>query len=211
MEKGKLIIVSGFSGVGKGTVIKNLMNRHPEKYAFSISATTRKPRPGEENGREYYFVSRAEFISMIEDKELLEHAEYSGNFYGTPASPIEKLLNEGKNIILDIEVKGMKQVKAMRPETITVFIIPPSAEELIKRLNNRGTETEEQIMSRLTKATEEGVFASEYDCIICNEDVEQTTDTLEMCISEGSQSPSEKEKNINLSREICECINKRIK
>ncbi len=201
-KKGKLIIVSGFSGTGKGTMIAKLMERHPGKYAFSVSATTRKPRPGEEDGREYYFVDHTRFEEMIASDELLEHTSFSGNYYGTPAAPIDEMLAAGQNIILDIEVTGMHQVTYRRSDTLTAFIIPPSEEELIKRLTGRGTESKEQIVRRLTRATEEAAFANEYGCIIKNGDLEQSVDELEAYIETESQDPRLHAENLRLTESI---------
>jgi len=200
--KGKLIIVSGFSGTGKGTMISKLMERHPGKYAFSVSATTRKPRPGEEEGKDYFFVDHDRFEEMIAGDELLEHTSFSGNYYGTPAGPINKLLAEGQNIILDIEVTGMHQVTYRRSDTLTAFIVPPSEEELIRRLTGRGTESREQIVRRLTRATEEAAFAHEYACIIKNGDLEQSVDELEAYIETEKQDPRLHAENLRLTEDI---------
>ena len=154
-EKGILIVVSGFSGSGKGTLMKELMTRYPDTYALSISATTRSPREGEVDGREYFFVSKDEFEKMIAKGELIEYAKYVENYYGTPRDYVEKKLDEGKDVILEIEIQGALNVKKMFPDTLLLFVTPPSAEELKKRLVGRGTETMDVIESRMDRACEE--------------------------------------------------------
>ena len=154
-EKGILIVVSGFSGSGKGTLMKELLTRYPDTYALSISATTRLPREGEVDGREYFFVSKDEFEKMIAKGELIEYAKYVENYYGTPRDYVEKKLDEGKDVILEIEIQGALNVKKMFPDTLLLFVTPPSAEELRKRLVGRGTETMDVIESRMDRACEE--------------------------------------------------------
>ena len=204
MKKGKLIIISGFSGTGKGTLIKKLMDSYPGQYAFSISATTRQPRPGEVDGREYFFISHEDFESMLACGKLLEYTRYGDNYYGTPADPIDRMLGDGKNIILDIEVTGMHQVTAIRNDVLTVFIIPPSTDELISRLTGRGTESEQDIAKRFQRATEEAAFATEYDCIIKNETLEVGVDELAHFIQNGSQDTQKRLSNLALAEEIGE-------
>lgn len=169
-KRGKLLVLSGPSGCGKGTVLRSLMDGQ-ENMAFSVSATTRAPRPGEVDGREYYFVSRERFMEMVEQGELLEHAEFVGNCYGTPRAPVLQQLVSGKHVLLDIEVQGAAQVKAAMPEAITVFLVPPSLEELERRLRGRGTETEEKIRQRLKTAEYEMTLAPQYDYIVVNDEV----------------------------------------
>ncbi len=211
MAKGKLIIVSGFSGVGKGTVISELRRRHPDEYAFSVSATTREPRFCEEEGKDYYFVDEDEFERMILDHELLEYTRYGYNYYGTPRGPIEKMQSEGKNIILDIEVNGMQQVTANVEKALTVFVIPPSCEELIQRLRGRGTEDEDQVRTRLSRAIQEASFAGEYGCILKNTDIDQCVREFEAFIESGKQDKKTRLENLSLSQEICEGIKRYIK
>ena len=153
MSKGVLAVVSGFSGAGKGTIMKALLKEYDD-YALSISVTTRSPRPGEEDGREYFFRTREEVEKMIAEDQLLEYAEYVGNYYGTPRFYVEDMLARGKNVILEIELQGAMQIKQKNPEAVLVFITPPSFEELKNRLIGRGTETEEVINSRLARAAE---------------------------------------------------------
>ena len=154
-DSGLLIVISGFSGSGKGTIMKELIRRYPEKYALSISATTRQPREGEQDGREYFFKTKEEFLSMIEHNELLEHAQYVGNYYGTPKAYVQQQLQAHKHVILEIEIQGALKIKEQFPQTLLLFVTPPSAEILKERLTGRGTETEEVIHSRLSRAVEE--------------------------------------------------------
>jgi len=177
-HSGLLIIVSGPSGVGKGTICNALLEKYPQDYALSVSATSRKPRGEEQDGREYFFHTREEFEKMIEDGMLLEYANYTGNYYGTPRQWVEERMQEGISVILEIEYQGGFQIKSKLPETLMIFIMPPNVEELISRLKNRGTETQEQILRRLEKAEEEMAVAERYDYIIVNEDVEKSVEML---------------------------------
>ena len=154
MNKGILVVVSGFSGAGKGTVMKRLMEKYDD-YALSVSATTRKPRPGEEDGREYFFRTRDEFEKLIEEDALLEYARYVENYYGTPRSYVEEQLQAGRNVILEIEIQGAMKIKEKIPEALLVFVTPPTVEELERRLTGRGTETAQVIADRLARAGEE--------------------------------------------------------
>ena len=154
MNKGILVVVSGFSGAGKGTVMKRLMEKYDD-YALSVSATTRKPRPGEEDGREYFFRTRDEFEKLIEEDALLEYAQYVENYYGTPRSYVEEQLQAGRNVILEIEIQGAMKIKEKIPEALLVFVTPPTVEELERRLTGRGTETAQVIADRLARAGEE--------------------------------------------------------
>ena len=151
---GILIVVSGFSGSGKGTIMKELLKRY-DNYALSISATTRAPSEGETDGREYFFKTREEFEKMIAKEELIEYAEYVNNYYGTPRAYVEEQLTAGKDVILEIEIQGALKVKKKFPDTLLLFVTPPSAEELRKRLIGRGTETMEVIEQRMQRAIEE--------------------------------------------------------
>ena len=152
--KGSLVIVSGFSGAGKGTVVKAITQKY-DNYALSISATTRAPRPGELEGREYFFKTREEFEQMITGGQLIEYAQYVGNYYGTPRKYVEQQLEAGKDVILEIEIQGAMKVKKLIPEALLIFMTPPSANELKNRLEGRGTEAKEVIQSRLERAVEE--------------------------------------------------------
>lgn len=181
-EKGKLIVISGPSGVGKSTVVFNAIGDRND-CCFSTSATTRDPRPGELDGREYFFVDDAEFDRMIENNELLEHAEYVSHKYGTPRAFVLNKLEEGYNVILDIEVNGARQVNQKMPEAVMIFVAPPSLAELETRLRNRGTETEDTIRARLDRARQEYREADFYDYIIINDDVEKAADELSAIIN----------------------------
>ena len=171
-RKGVLFVVSGPSGVGKGTVNKRLFEEFGSAVAFSVSATTRGPREGEVNGREYFFISRQEFEKRVANNEFLEHAEYAGNCYGTPRDYVLSLLQKGVSVILEIDVQGAMQVKQRMPESVSVFILPPSFEELEHRLRGRGTETPEKIERRLAAAKAEMARAPEYDYQIVNDDLD---------------------------------------
>lgn len=176
-NKGILTVVSGFSGAGKGTIMKALMKKYESYYALSISATTRKPRVGETDGVEYFFKTREEFEQLIAKNMLVEYAEYVGNYYGTPSSYVEEQLDAGKNVILEIEIQGALKVKQKFPDTLLLFVTPPSAEELKKRLIGRGTESIEVIESRLARALEEAQGIEGYDYLVIN-------DVLEACVEE---------------------------
>ncbi len=174
---GTLVVISGFSGAGKGTLMKKLLETH-DNYALSISMTTRAPRAGEEHGKHYFFVPKEEFEQTIEKDGLLEYAQYCGNYYGTPKAYVEQCLNEGKDVILEIEIQGALKVKEMIPETVLVFVTPPSAEELRNRLKGRGTETEEEINKRLSRAVEEAEGVENYDYIVINDELEQCVEDI---------------------------------
>lgn len=177
MSKGILAVVSGFSGAGKGTVMKELLKKY-DNYALSISATTRSPRPGEEDGREYFFKTKEEFEEMIEEGQLIEYAQYVNNYYGTPKAYVEEQLKQGKDVILEIEIQGAKKVKEALPDTVLLFIAPPNARELKARLEGRGTETSEVIASRLARAGEEACGMQDYDYYVVNDDLDQCVEEL---------------------------------
>ena len=181
MSKGNLFIVTGPSGAGKGTVLGRVMPSMEDLH-YSVSATTRAPREGEEDGVNYYFLRKEQFLEMIGQGAFLEHAEYVGNYYGTPAGPVDECLNKGMDVVLDIEVQGALIVKQKRPEAKLVFIIPPSFSDLELRLRSRGTETEETIAKRLEKAREEYQMADQYDYIVLNDKVEKAADELRAII-----------------------------
>ena len=155
MAKGLLIVLSGPSGVGKGTILKQFINDPDLNLGLSISMTTRKMREGEKDGVNYYFVSKEEFLRTRDEGGLLEWAQFVGNYYGTPMKEVERLRNEGKNVLLEIEVEGCRQVKEKVPDVLTIFIVPPSMQELEKRIRGRGTEAEEVVQQRLAKAEKE--------------------------------------------------------
>lgn len=170
IEKGKLIVISGPSGAGKSTVVNRAIQGRDD-MCFSTSVTTRSPRPGEVDGKDYFFIDEERFREMVVQNELLEHARYVSHSYGTPRAYVEQQLAAGMNVILDIEVQGARQVKEKMPEAVLVFILPPSMEELRRRLTNRGTDSAEVIEARLTRAREELKEASLYDYIIVNDDL----------------------------------------
>ena len=170
-KKGILVVISGFSGAGKGTVMKGLMERYPD-YALSISATTRSPRKGEQEGIHYFFKTEPEFEQMIENREFIEYARYVDHFYGTPKRYVEEQLETGKDVILEIELQGALEVKRKHPETLLLFVTPPDAKELVKRLKGRGTESDEQIRHRLARAVEESKCMEQYDYIVVNDDID---------------------------------------
>lgn len=174
-------MVSGFSGAGKGTLIKRLMEKY-DNYALSISATTREPRPGEEHGREYFFHTKQEFEELILQDALIEYARYVDNYYGTPKAYVEKQLSMGKDVILEIEIQGALKVKEKLPETLLLFVTPPSAQELKRRLVGRGTESMEVIESRLSRAFEEAQGMEEYDSILVNDQIEDCVDQMHAVI-----------------------------
>ena len=176
-NKGILTVVSGFSGAGKGTIMKELLAKYGQNYALSISATTRAPRPGEKDGAEYFFKSREEFEQMVAAGELIEYAQYVGNYYGTPKAYVGKQLEAGRDVILEIEIQGALKVREQFPDALLLFVTPPSADELKKRLIGRGTESMEVIENRLARALEEAEGLEEYDYLVVN-------DVLEECVEE---------------------------
>lgn len=181
-ERGKLIVLSGPSGAGKGTVISRMMEKRDD-VCFSISVTTRKPRETEVDGREYFFVELDRFDEMVANGELLEHAQFVANNYGTPRDYVEKKLDEGMNVILDIEIQGARQVAEKMPDAVKIFIVPPSLEVLENRLRGRGTETERAIEARLRRAREEYAEADFYDYIIVNDDLDTAAAQLSAIIT----------------------------
>ena len=169
----KLIIITGPSGVGKGTVVKEFLDRNKDIW-LSISATTRNPRVGEKDGLNYYFISEERFKDMIDKKEFLEWAQFAGNYYGTPLSSVNEKIEKGFIVLLEIEVEGAKQIKEKFPESLSIFLLPPSKEELEKRIRNRGTEKEEAIDRRLSRANYEIASSDQFDFVLTNHDVDET-------------------------------------
>lgn len=176
MRRGILTVVSGFSGAGKGTVMKRLLEKY-DSYALSVSATTRPPREGEQEGREYFFKTTEAFLEMIEKEELVEYARYVDNFYGTPKVYVEQQLADGKDVILEIEIQGARKIKEKIPDAVLIFITSPSMEELKRRLLGRGTESEEIIQARLERAQKESSGMEDYDYLIINDD-------LDLCVED---------------------------
>lgn len=181
-KKGILIVVSGFSGAGKGTIMNQLMKEYPDTYALSISATTRSPRPGEVHGKEYFFLSEKEFEDMIESGALLEYAQYVDHYYGTPKSYVQQQLEAGKDVILEIEIQGALKVKKANPDALLLFVTPPSAKELKRRLAGRGTEEESVIDSRLSRAWQEAQGVEDYDYLVVNGDLEEAVQKVHTMI-----------------------------
>ncbi|MBQ4177786.1 MAG: guanylate kinase [Lachnospiraceae bacterium] len=179
--RGSLIVLSGFAGVGKGTVLKSLFETH-EGYAYSVSATTRSPRPGEVDGVHYFFVSRERFEQMIANDELLEYACYVDNYYGTPKAYVDSKLEDGFDVILEIEVQGALNIKKKVPDAILIYMLPPSAVTLRDRLTGRGTETPDVIRKRMERAAEEAVGVEQYDYIIVNDDADECAQELNSLI-----------------------------
>jgi guanylate kinase len=181
MQVGKLIVLTGPSGVGKGTLLRSLLQRHPELY-LSVSATTRQPRSGEIDGQHYYFVSRDKFEQMVSADELLEWAEYAGNYYGTPRASVERQIQLGQSVILEIEVVGARKIHCTFPTALRLFILPPSLAELEQRIRGRGQDSEDAIARRLSRAKAEIEAADEFDVQIVNDDMEQALLLIEAAI-----------------------------
>lgn len=181
-DKGLLVIISGPSGAGKSTVISRLMQLRDD-IRFSVSATTRSPRPGEEDGVAYFFKSREEFSSMIENDEFLEYAEYVGNYYGTPAAPVDENISKGCTVLLDIEVQGAMQILEKRSDAVSIFLCPPGLEVLEKRLRGRGTDSEEKIQGRLETARREYKQMPRYAYIVINDEADVAARELDAIIT----------------------------
>lgn len=199
-ERGILIIVSGFSGSGKGTVMKKIMNDY-NNYALSISATTRVPRTGEVHGKEYFFISKDQFEQMISEDRLIEYAQYVGNYYGTPKDYVESRLDEGIDVILEIEMQGAMKVKEKMPDTLLIFITPPSAEELKNRLVGRNTEDMDTINARLARASKEALYMDKYDYILVNDDLDVCVRQLHEIIQSEHLKADRNLNKINFFRE----------
>lgn len=180
-HQGILVVVSGFSGAGKGTLMKELLKRY-DNYALSISATTRTPREGETDGKEYFFVTNEQFEKMRDERKLVEYAQYVNNYYGTPKEYVEQKMAEGKDVILEIEIQGALKVKKRFPDALLLFVTPPSAEELRRRLVGRGTETLEVINARLARAAEEASGMEAYDYLLINDDLDRCVEEMHQLI-----------------------------
>jgi len=187
-KQGLLVVVSGFSGAGKGTAMKRLLEKY-DTYALSISATTRAPREGEQNGREYFFKTVEEFQEMIARDELIEYAQYVSNYYGTPKAYVEQQLAAGRSVILEIEIQGALKIKEKFPDAVLMFIVPPSARVLKERLMGRGTESTEIIKARLKRATEEAEGVEAYDYVVVNDD-------LDICVEEINEIIKSEQKKV---------------
>lgn len=198
MSKGMLIVVSGPSGCGKGTVLAEILKS--DRIFYSVSATTRSPRPGETDGVNYYFLTKEKFEKLIDEDGMLEYASYCGNYYGTPKKPVEDMLEQGKHVILEIEVQGAMKVMEKCPEAVFVFILPPSLKELERRLNKRGTEAEDVIKKRLSEAAGEISQAHKYDYAVINGELEKAVDDLKAIIR------AEELKSVNSKNNIDEVL-----
>ena len=193
MREGRIVLLSGPSDSGKGTLVQALLDREGGRVRLSVSATTRAPRPGETHGVQYYFYSHEQFRALIERGEMLEYAEYCGNFYGTPRGPVEQALAAGQDVILEIEVQGALQVKAKCPQARMIFVVPPSAAELERRLRGRGTEADEVIRKRLRTAHAELAQAGNYDYILVNGDLQAAVEELAAAIRSEETNVQEKQ------------------
>ncbi|MFW9258284.1 guanylate kinase [Nostoc sp. KVJ20] len=178
LHLGRLIVLTGPSGVGKGTLMRSLLERHPELY-YSVSVTTRSPRPGEIDGKNYYFISRSKFEQLVAEGEFLEWAEFAGNYYGTPREAVLNQIHSGKLVVLEIELEGARQIRASFPSALSIFILPPSFDELEKRIRSRAQDSEEAIARRLLRAQEEIQAADEFDIQIVNDDFETALNDIE--------------------------------
>lgn len=198
-NKGIMAVVSGPSGVGKGTVCTYLAEKYDD-FFLSVSATSRDPRPGEKDGVHYYFKTQDEFDDMIKNDELFEYARYVGKSYGTPKAPCIRHLSDGDNVILEIEVQGGMTVKKKNPDTVMIFVVPPSMAELEQRLRGRGTESEEVIARRLKRATDELLLMEEYDYILVNNSVEETAEQIRCILI--AESKKTKNSFMNIKEEL---------
>ena len=199
-KRGLLIVVSGFAGTGKGTLLKRLTGDYAD-YALSVSMTTRAPRPGEVHGREYFFVTKEEFERKIQADGLIEYAVYVENYYGTPSAYVEEKRAEGKNVLLEIEVQGALKVKERFPDAVLIFVLPPSVEELYRRLKARGTETEDVIRKRMGRAAKEAAFIGQYDYILINDEVEGSVKRLHSLIETARCTPGRNEAFIKIIKD----------
>ena len=196
MRKGKTFIICGPSGVGKGTVVARLMASDPTLY-FSVSATTRAPRPGEIDGKHYHFLTQEQFEQWVSEDQFLEHAEFVGNRYGTPRQFIDKAMEQGRDVILDIEIQGAEQVHQKRPEAVRIFIAPPSWDELERRLIGRGTEDMDKVRSRLQRGKEEFLVAKDFDYFVINDTVDRAVEEISAIMCAEHCKPDERIAMIN--------------
>ncbi len=201
-KRGVLAVISGFSGAGKGTLVKKLIETY-DNYALSISMTTRNPRVGEEDGVHYFFITREQFEQNIADGKMLEYAEYVGNYYGTPKEYVEEQLKAGKDVILEIEYMGAFQVKEMMPDALLLFVTPPSADELYRRLKGRGTETDDVIAGRMKRATMEADIVDKYNYLLVNDD-------LETCVRETHEIIQNTKYSVDRNAEFIEEIKREL-
>ncbi|MCR5426419.1 MAG: guanylate kinase [Lachnospiraceae bacterium] len=200
MEKGILMVISGFSGAGKGTLVKKLLAEE-EDYVLSVSMTTRKPREGEREGVDYFFTDKETFERTIAENGLIEHACYVGNYYGTPRAYVEQQLAAGKNVILEIEIQGAMNIKKLYPDSLLLFVTPPNAQELERRLKGRGTETDEVIAGRLSRAHEESLGIDAYDYIVINDDLDRCVEEIRTLVRAARREPVRMQEFIDRIRE----------
>lgn len=206
-KKGILIVISGFSGAGKGTLVRELLRRYDE-YALSVSMTTREPRPGEQEGVDYFFTDRAHFEETIARDGLVEYAQYCGNYYGTPRAYVEEQLSAGRNVILEIEMQGALKIKEKFPESLLLFVTPPSVAELERRLTGRGTEKPEVIDRRLARAAEESEGVEAYDYIVVNDRLEECAEEIHMLVDAARRAPVRRKELIREIRDELYCFAK---
>ena len=206
-NKGKLVVISGFSGAGKGTLMKALMKEYGDSYALSVSATTRNPRPGEMDGVDYFFVTKDKFEQMIAEDALIEYAQYVGNYYGTPKEYVQQQLDLGKNVILEIEIQGALKIKEKFPDTVLMLVTAPNANELKNRLVGRGTETPEVIAARLSRACEESMGMEKYDYLVINDTIENGISLIDRLICDERSGNKENNRAHRVSANI-DFINK---
>ena len=206
-KKGILIVISGFSGAGKGTLVRGLLRRYDE-YALSVSMTTREPRPGEQEGVDYFFTDRAHFEETIARDGLVEYAQYCGNYYGTPRAYVEEQLSAGRNVILEIEMQGALKIKEKFPESLLLFVTPPSVAELERRLTGRGTEKPEVIARRLARAAEESEGVEAYDYIVVNDRLEECAEEIHMLVDAARRAPVRRKELIREIRDELYCFAK---
>ena len=202
-SKGILLVISGFAGTGKGTLVHELLEKY-NNYALSVSATTRAPRPGEIDGVHYFFKTKEEFEEMIRENRLIEYASYVENYYGTPKEYVQQQLENGKDVILEIEIQGALKIKEQFPDTLLLFMVPPSASVLEERLRGRGTETDEVVRKRLHRAVEESEFIEQYDYLIVNDD-------LEICVKETHEIIQSQHHRVDQRREFIDTLKEDLK
>ena len=195
-REGILIVISGFAGTGKGTIVSNLINKY-DNFALSVSMTTRAPRNGEVDGTSYFFVSKEQFEKNIAEDGFIEYASYCDNYYGTPKAYVEKMLSEGKDVILEIEIQGAMKIKEKFPNALLLFVLPPSAKELEDRLVGRGTETPEVIDKRMKRAAEESQGINGYDYIVINDDIDECVKNTFSIIEAAHATPNRNVEFIN--------------
>lgn len=206
-NKGVLTVVSGFSGAGKGTLMKKLLETY-DNYALSISMTTRNPREGERDGVEYFFSTREDFEQKIRENQLIEYACYCGNYYGTPRAYVESQLEAGRDVILEIEIQGALKIKEQYPDSLLLFVTPPDAKELVRRLTGRGTEDEAAIRKRLDRAVEESEGIESYDYIIVNDELEACVEQIHSIVQNAHCTPAKRSEFIAVIREELKSISK---